>query len=253
VTGLVRGQRGDGDIDNLRGQITELEARLDARAGEVWRTKADLAAFKIRYRSEVGLLHEELDELEIAIDDAELGEISKRVADADAAATSADSPAEVLPRSTTDAVRRLFRDVAKAIHPDLARDEQARDRRHALMIEANRAYAIGDEERLRSILQTWETSPEAVHGSDPDAMRERLVRRIAQIEAQLAVHAAALAALRDSPLWKLKAMVDEAAGRGEDLIAEMRRRLQRDIMMARNRLDALRWSADQAESPPSGR
>ena len=72
------------------------------------------------------------------------------------AASQAPAPADTAPRLTTDAVRRLFRDVAKVIHPDLAHDPEARDRRHALMIEANRAYALGDEERLRWILQAWE-------------------------------------------------------------------------------------------------
>ena len=56
-------------------------------------------------------------------------------------------------RFTSDAVRTLFRDVAKTIHPDLALDEHPRHRRHALMIEANKAYARGDEEQLRWILQ----------------------------------------------------------------------------------------------------
>ena len=116
-------------------------------------------------------------------------------------------------RFTSDAVRKLFRDVAKAIHPDLARDAFTRDRRHALMIEANRAYALGDEEQLRWILQAWERSPDAVQGSDPEAMRLRLVRRVAQIEEQLDACAGELAALKDSPLWKLKAMVDEAAAK----------------------------------------
>ena len=58
------------------------------------------------------------------------------------------------------------------------------------MVEANRAYALGDEEQLRLILQAWERSPEAVQGSDPEAMRLRLVRRIAQIEEQLDMLAA---------------------------------------------------------------
>jgi hypothetical protein len=139
-------------------------------------------------------------------------------------------------------VRRLFRDVAKTIHPDLAQDEVTRDRRHALMVEANRAYARGDEDRLRWILQTWEKSPEAVQGSDPDAARLRLARRIEQIEHELIACAADLAELKDSPLWKLKAMVDEAAMKGKDLVADMVRRLKRDVMAARNRLDAMQWN-----------
>ncbi len=146
---------------------------------------------------------------------------------------------ESVPRLTSDAVRKLFRDVAKTIHPDLARDEHTRDRRHALMIEANRAYALGDEERLRWILDAWEKSPEAVAGSDRDSTRERLVRRIAQLDEELVACARELADLQDSPLWKLKAMVDEAASRGKDLVEDMVRRLKRDITAARNRLDAM--------------
>jgi hypothetical protein len=49
-----------------------------------------------------------------------------------------------------------------------------------------------------------------------------------------------LAALNDSPLGKLKAMVDEAAAKGKDLVRDMVGRLKRDIMVATNRLDAIR-------------
>jgi len=244
VTSLVRsGQPREDDLDSLRAQVKDLEAVFGERRAEVDRIKADLAAFKIRYRSEVGLLHEELDDLERAIDDAELGAAAtgaQNTAD-DPATSTAEERLDAAPRYTSDAVRKLFRDVAKAIHPDLASDDHARDRRHSLMIEANRAYALGDEERLRSILQAWENSPEAVQGSDPEAARLRLVRRIAQIDEQLNVSAAELAALRDSALWRLQTMVDEAAAQGKDLVAEMVARLKRDIMVARNRLDAIQW------------
>ncbi len=108
------------------------------------------------------------------------------------------------------------------------------------MIEANRAYALGDEERLRWILQAWEGSPEAVEGSDPEATRLRLVRRISQIEEELHRLADDLRALNDSPLGKLKAMVDEEAARGKDLVRDMIGRLKRDILVATNRLDAIR-------------
>lgn len=241
---LVRsGSLHDDGIDGLQARLAELEAALAARDGEIAATKSDLETFRIRYRGDVGRLHEELDELEAAIAEAELGEMAKRLeheAGGPSASPAAPRP-EPAPRFTSDAVRRLFRDVAKTIHPDLARDEHTRDRRHLLMAEANRAYALGDEERLRSILEAWERSPEAVQGSDPDATRQRLVRRIAQIEEQLDLCTGDLAALKDSPLWQLKTMVDEAAAKGKDLVADMVRRLNRDIMAARNRLDAMRW------------
>ena len=216
---------------------------LGARAAQVARAKADLEAFRVRYRREVGQLHEELEELERKVAEAELGELSKLVeGGSDPSSSAAQPQREPAPRFTSDAVRRLFRDVARTVHPDLAGDEAARDRRHALMVEANRAYAIGDEERLRWILEAWARSPEAVQGSDPDAARQRIVRRIAEIEEQLDVYATDLAAMQDTPLWKLKAMVDEASARGKDLVSDMVARLKRDIMATRNRLDAMLWN-----------
>ena len=67
----------------------------------------------------------------------------------------------------------------------------------------------------------------------------RLARRIAQIEEQLEGFEGDLAELRESPLWKLKVMVDDASSRGKDLVGDMVRRLKRDIVVARNRLDAM--------------
>jgi hypothetical protein len=204
--------------------------------------RRDLDAFKISYRQRVGLLHEELDELERAISEAELGELARRREEqGPAPGASAPRPRPApLPRFTTDGVRQLFRDVAKAIHPDLARDADTRDRRHALMVEANKAYASGDEARLRSILLAWERSPHAVQGTDAEATRQRLLRRIAEIEDQLIALDGELTELKDSPLWKLKAMVDDASSRGKDLVGDMVRRLKRDILAARNRLEAIR-------------
>jgi predicted nucleotidyltransferase len=242
VSTLVRHETSDdSDLDVLRTRLVELEATLETRSAEVVRVEAELSAFKITYRREVGSLHEQLEKLELEIAEAELGERAKRVGDEHRPSSSpAQEKPAPLPRFTSDAVRKLFRDVAKTIHPDLARDELARDRRHALMIEANRAYALGDEEQLRWILNAWEHSPEAVQGNDFEATRLRLVRRVAEIERQLETLEADLAELTASPTWKLKAMVDEAAAKGKDLVRDTVRRLDRDIMVATNRLHAMR-------------
>lgn len=239
---LARTHNVDDGLEALRSRVAELEGMLSARDAEIANAKSDLDAFRVKYRGQVGTLHEQLDELERAIAEAEFGELSKqgRIRERNHGEPPAGAQPEPTPRLTSDAVRKLFRDVAKTIHPDLAQDEHTRDRRHTLMIEANRAYALGDEEQLRWILQAWERSPEAVQGSDPEAMRLRLLRRIAQVEEQLDMSVSELAELKDSPLWKLKTMVDEAAAKGKDLIREMVGRLKRDIMVATNRLDAMR-------------
>jgi hypothetical protein len=238
---LARSERSaDRELEALHSTASTLEATLAERHAELDRMRVDLAAFRIRYHQQVGRLHEELDELERAII-AELAGFAENDPRRTASAAAASSPkTSAEPRLTSDAVRKLFRDVAKTIHPDLAGDEVTRDRRHRLMVEANRAYALGDDEaRLRLILDAWKQGPEAVPGSDVESIRLRLTRRVAQAEEQLAACDGDLESLRDSPLWKLKVMVDDAAANGKDLVTDMVGRLKRDIMVARNRLDAI--------------
>lgn len=249
MTTLVRPEQPEDELASLHARVKELEAALEARTADLDTFKLDVEAFRIRYRKEVGLLHDQLDELEIAIAELELGELSRKVADAKAAEEAGETPPadarpspvmDVPPRFTSDAVRKLFREVARIIHPDLAHDGHARDHRHSLMVQANRAYRLGDEEQLRWILQAWERSPEAVRGSDPDAMRLRMLRRMSQLEEHLDRLDKERAELLDSPIGKLKVMVDDSAAKGKDLIAQMVKQLQRDIMVATNRLEAMR-------------
>ena len=117
-------------------------ALLDARLARLTQAESELETFKVRYRREVGRRHEELDELEYAIAELELAELARRLGpegthQAASPAAERDEPA---PRFTSDAVRKLFRDVAKAIHPDLAADEHARQCRH--IVARNRLDAI---------------------------------------------------------------------------------------------------------------
>lgn len=242
MAALVRRDRRDhDDLQDLRERIEKLESVLAERDAGVNRVRAELDALKARYRRQVGTLYEQLDALEHAITEAELGELASQV---DGETKAAEPPISArparAPRFTSDAIRKLFRDVARAVHPDLARDELARRRRQTLMAEANRAYADGDEEQLRLILESWARSPEAVPGSDPAAIRLRLVRRVAQLEERLAALQIELQELKASALWALKAKVDEAALKGRDLVAELVARLERDVMVATNRLDAMR-------------
>ena len=231
------------EIQALRARVADLEATVASRDAELARTQDELDAFKARYRQAVGDLYEQLDELEHAIAEVELGELASQIGDSQRRSGPTE-PAQPAPpaaaRLTSDSIRKLFRDVAKAIHPDLTHDERARTRRQTLMAEANRAYADGDEEQLRLILAAWQQSPEAVQGTDPAAMRLRLTRRAAQLEERLASLERGFADMRALPLWQLKAKVDEAAAAGRDLLGDLLARLRRDILVARNRLEAMR-------------
>ncbi len=67
--------------------MAELESVLAERSAEAEATRSGLEAFRLRYRQEVGLLHDQLDALELAIAEAELGELSKKLEDAGPAAS----------------------------------------------------------------------------------------------------------------------------------------------------------------------
>ena len=119
MTDLVRHDgRNSENMDCLRAQIAELEAALDQRADEVAQLKADLHLFKVDYRREIGALYDQLDELEIAIADAELRvEIAARRDRSRQPNAPASAAAVETGKFTSDAIRKLFRDVAKAVHP----------------------------------------------------------------------------------------------------------------------------------------
>ncbi|MET9931672.1 peptidylprolyl isomerase [Streptomyces sp. NPDC006324] len=55
--------------------------------------------------------------------------------------------------------RRLYRELARKAHPDLAREEDERKRREEFITRVNAAYARGDEGLLRELSAEWEAGP----------------------------------------------------------------------------------------------
>jgi hypothetical protein len=152
----------------------------------------------------------------------------------------------------------MFRDVAKAVHPDRSPhqdlDERTRFRRHSLMAEANRAYAERDEDRLRLIMRAWALEVDAVIDNDPDAERARQQRRAATLNAQMVDLDREFADLQRSAIGRLKNKMDDARARGWDLFGEMVRQTQREIATARAKLAKLAArSATAGARPGAGR
>src|SRR6185437_4455398 len=76
-----------------------------------------------------------------------------------AASASGFNPSEEL--------KKLYREVAKTCHPDLADDDEERAHRHTFMTRANEAYEANNAERLAQVLGEWHHSPASVRGQDP--------------------------------------------------------------------------------------
>ncbi|MGW2723606.1 J domain-containing protein [Streptomyces sp. NPDC001492] len=59
----------------------------------------------------------------------------------------------------SDEVRKLYRELARKAHPDLAQDDTERARREEFITRVNAAYARGDELLLRELAEEWAKGP----------------------------------------------------------------------------------------------
>lgn len=230
--------------DSTEHGLGALEQRLAHREHELAALKAELLQLQSEYFRAVGALYGELGQIEAAVEDAEIRAGLRPPPDADPG-VDPDASDELLQSACSSRgapsadLKRVFRDLAKAIHPDRAADGAARYRRHSLMAEANRAYAERDADRLLLILQAWERSPDSVPDHDPDAPRLRGRRRAAEIEDRLVAIDREFAELHASAIWRLKTKLDEARAQGWDLFAEIILEVKRQISRARARLASL--------------
>ncbi|MFE4795488.1 hypothetical protein ACFRFL_10360 [Streptomyces sp. NPDC056708] len=59
----------------------------------------------------------------------------------------------------TEEARKLYRELARKAHPDLAQDETERARREEFITRVNAAYGRGDEALLMELAQEWAAGP----------------------------------------------------------------------------------------------
>jgi hypothetical protein len=226
-----------------------LEAELADHELRAANLRAELAAFERQYLHFVGSRYAELDELRariterlaLAHSEDERAQHAAREARARADETKsvAGEKAVQPPRAfaATPEMKRLFRDVAKRIHPDLTSNRDDRIKRQNLMAEANCAYECGDQERLLKILTEYEHSPEAVAGEGPGAELIRVIRRVSQARSRLAEIEAEMQELLRSDLHQLKQRVEEAEKSGHDILKQMMAKVDEQITAAKRRLE----------------
>ena len=223
-------------------ELARLEASVDSIEGELASLRAELLALQNRYLAEIGVLYSDLGHLEAELRDAQIRAGLRLPEDIDT--EDGDEEADAAPALTvnqagsSEDLKRIFRDVAKAVHPDLALDEMARCRRHSLMAEANRAYADRDADRLRLILEAFEEDAESV--PDEGDWRIRSSRRAARLRDRLAHLERERTGLEQSAIARLQRKIDEARAQGWDLWAEMLQQVRRDIATTSAKIAKLR-------------
>jgi hypothetical protein len=241
----------DQELARKREEQTAVETELadcELRAANL---RAELGAFERQYLHFVGSRYAELDDLNAQVaeeiakaqPDNERAQQAAREARARAATTksTAGEKAASAPKAfhASAELKRLYRDVARRIHPDLTSDRDDRAKRQALMAQANEAYERGDEVLLTRVITEYEFSPEAVKGDGAGADLIRVIRRISQARSRLSEIEAELQELLRSDLQQLKARVDQAEQHGRDILAEITAKVDEQVAQAKRRLENL--------------
>ncbi|MFE7775509.1 hypothetical protein ACFU5O_16715 [Streptomyces sp. NPDC057445] len=78
----------------------------------------------------------------------------------EAAAMLTDQPVQPPKRvRPSEEARKLYRELARKAHPDLAQEETERARREEFITRVNAAYGRGDETLLRELSREWDAGP----------------------------------------------------------------------------------------------
>ncbi|MFB6533024.1 hypothetical protein [Streptomyces noursei] len=94
----------------------------------------------------------------------------------EAQAMLTDQPVQPPPKVRPgEEARKIYRDLVRRAHPDLARDDAERARRDGFIARVNAAYGRGDEKLLRELVREWEAGPAPVERR-PSASEELYAR-----------------------------------------------------------------------------
>jgi hypothetical protein len=228
-----------------REQLTTVRAALAERESELAQTRAQLKTFEGRYLRQVGILYAELDEIEARTAEREID-----LYDSDSARSRAEE-ARQRAQETHDAafgeareaeefdpppsLKTLFREVAKRIHPDFARNDAEQKHFTLLMARANQAYNRGDTETLQRLLDDHHEINASIAGEDGAAELLRITRQIQHAERDIAVLDAERQALLASDIAQLLLDAEAAASEHRDLLTELATNLREQIADAQRR------------------
>lgn len=249
------------ELEKKRDELSVLEEELALNELDLTTLQVSLEDLRRRYLRIVGVKFARLDGIEAQI--AEIiarldpkNEEARKEADRSRTQAYASTNAtesimkeeyEADPFKPSEELKQLYRELAKRVHPDLAPDERTRERRHQFMQEVNQAYSERNEERLRSLLHEWESSPDSVSGEGPSAELIRIIRQIARVHNRIEAISQEIENLKESELYKLKMKLDETQDEGRDLLSEMAAEVDGQIEDANTRLKNINLRMEKAK------
>lgn len=220
------------EILRLRHELAEARRQLTARERLLSELRDQIVSFEGRYMRQVGILYRRLDEWE-----AKLAELHGKLPPAQEP-EAADDTLETAPvPADPGALKLLYRDLVKLIHPDFAADAADEARRTRLMAQANDAFRRDDAAALRRMLNGYDP---AVVLNSAGAVREEVTRLMAllfQVTQDVEAVDLQIEELQASDSARLRLRAFEAARQGRDILAEMAARVNGSIGLAMRRYE----------------
>jgi hypothetical protein len=251
----------DFELACRRRELAALRAALAVRESSLATLRNRLNAFEGRYIRQVGVLYIQLDEWQDRL--AELKnpqpntptDFSSRPEErssaverpaSEAADATPPKPSTLNPKPS---LKALFREVAKRIHPDHARDRDDERHRTQLMAQANAALLREDAALLHRMLHSHDLP---VQAADTRTELTHTLKLIQHLRRDLIGLHSEMEALARSEMADLQRRTAAAADQGNDLLAELAARVKGQIGGAMSRYErelARRRSKQPAVDP----
>jgi hypothetical protein len=246
-------------IEKIEAVLTRLRPRLVEEEAALAERLAAIAAFEFKLRARITKFTDKLDVLDAAIQELKrkmrwLGEGWQTDAENEAVAWAAGQtaseagdyryrdvpkePRHALGKKEKASLKKLYRQLARRFHPDMAVDKADRDYRTQLMMAINAAYAAGNLDKLEQLL----LEPDAPHTIVIQSEMEQLTlltREMTRVQNRLQEIEDELAKLDKHKSSVMMQRQEQVARAGRDWFAEVEAQLQEDIAQRQIEHDVL--------------
>lgn len=253
-------------IKELELLLTELRPKLVEAESELADHLAAINAFEFKLRSRLAAFLTKIEELDKQIqalrrkqqwlgdqweaqeEDWEIGNSATEDGDYRYRSKPARDRKQDLTEAEADEIKKLYRDLARRFHPDMAASEEDREYRTQIMMAINAAYAAGDLKRLKEIA----LEPDSIHGIDfstnEQLLAEALQREHARILRRLKEINQEMNRLNRHATSKMMRQAADLAAKGRDFFIEKEDELKDQIAYKKVEMDSLKAQIDSFES-----
>jgi hypothetical protein len=248
-------------VEVVRRELIEAEAELADR-------RADIEAFEFEYAATVGVqlmtleridaeLKDYLDRIQQRRNERIFGTAFSSVEDQYRKTwhSTPDTPPPkkkaVVSENTEAQIKKLYRQLARRYHPDLASDDAERTYRTEMMTAVNDAYAARSLAELMALakeLEDYGQSVKAEKGETAVDMIKALEEELTRCQRRLRQIDLDMQSLYTHPLVELSTEVKFGKQRGRDILAEMAEEVERQIARKTVERDMIKTQFDNLNS-----